>query len=147
MAVERHPERGVSVLYNPQAELIGSRRQMKHCRVIQDLENTDDMVLVGNSMSDLEEMLTDLDVNCKGMGLIISAMKTKVMAVLPQPLPGQQQCQPPKAVWLGSAGEDDGVVDAFEYLGSTVTSDCSLDEEVNRRINKAALSFRGLSKV
>ena len=39
------------------------------------------------------------------------------------------------------------VVEEFEYLGSTVASDCGLDKEVSARIRKASSSFRSLSRV
>ena len=39
------------------------------------------------------------------------------------------------------------VVEEFEYLGSVVTSACSLDREISVRIRKASNSFRSLCKV
>ena len=35
-------------------------------------------------------MLTDLDVSCRGMGLVIRAKKTKIMTLLVEPLPPPQ---------------------------------------------------------
>ena len=39
------------------------------------------------------------------------------------------------------------VVEEFEYLGSTVTSTCTLDKEIDLRISKASRSFTSLSRV
>ena len=39
------------------------------------------------------------------------------------------------------------ITEEFEYLGSTTTSDCSLDKEISSRINKAAWAFSSLSSV
>ena len=38
-------------------------------------------------------------------------------------------------------------MDDFEYLGSTISNNCSLDKEVNVRISKASRSFSSLYQV
>ena len=35
----------------------------------------------------------------------------------------------------------------FEYLGTTITQDCSLDREIDRRISRDAHTFRSCSRV
>ena len=39
------------------------------------------------------------------------------------------------------------VVESLEYLGSTISADCSLDKEVSSRISKASRSFNSLCRV
>ena len=89
----------------------------------------------------------DKDESCSEMSLTTSARKTKVMAVLPTLQAGQQQRQPPRQVQLQRTDEPVDVADEFKYLGSTITSDCGLGEEISARIRKASNSFRSLSKV
>ena len=72
----------------------------------------------------------DMDESCSEMGLTISARKTKIMAVLPTPQAGQQHEQP-RQVQLQRTDDTVDVVEEFEYLGSTVASDCGLDKEVS----------------
>ena len=51
--------------------------------LIQDLEYADDMVLVGESMDALEEILRTLEGSCSGFGLIISCSKTGILVIRP----------------------------------------------------------------
>ena len=146
MALRKHPANGLTVLFNPAADLVGCRKLMHHRTQIPDLDYADDMCLVSDSMDKLEEMLMDMDESCSEMGLTISARKTKIMAVLPTPQAGQQQEQP-RQVQLQRTDNTVDVVEEFEYLGSTVASDCGLDKEVSARIRKASSSFRSLSRV
>ena len=110
--------------------------------LIPDPEYADDMCLISVSMDELEEMLQDLDESCNEMGLTISARKTKIMAV-----GAEQQHEAPREVQLQRAGEPVGIVDEFEYLGSTVVTGCGLDTEISMRIRKASNSFRCLSRI
>ena len=81
MFLQKHPGHGLTVLYHPEAELVGNRKQMNCQILIPDLEYADDMCLISDSMDELEEMLRDLDKSCNEMGLTISTRKSKIMAV------------------------------------------------------------------
>ena len=107
--------------------------------LIQDLEYADDMALVSDSMDALEELLRALSALCTGMGLSVNAGKTKILAVRPT-----NSCAPPRKVQLRGNEEPVKVVESFEYLGSTISQDCSLDREIDRRIGKASQVFRSL---
>ena len=77
------------------------------------------------------------------MGLTISSRKMKVLAVRPADRPSQ----PPRSVLLRPADDPVSVVEEFEYLGSTISADCSLEKEISSRINKASRSFNSLCRV
>ena len=64
---------------------------------------------------------------CEGFGLTISIKKTVVMGQGSDSLP---------SVYLGSQELD--VVDRFQHLGSIISSNISLEPEINNRIAKAA---------
>ena len=83
MAVSKHPGHVVKMWFNTDAMLVGSRKKMKECVMIQDLENADDMCLISDNMDELEMMLQDMNESCSEMGLTISTKKSKIMAVLP----------------------------------------------------------------
>ncbi|CAG9132949.1 unnamed protein product [Plutella xylostella] len=73
-----------------------------------------------------------LDESCRRFGLKISVKKTEVMV-------SDTLNSVPVDIKLG----DDSlkIVDQFKYLGSTITSRCQLDSEVNSRIGAAAAAF------
>ena len=83
MALERHPENGLTIFFNTNAELVGNRKQMRKQFLIPDLEYVDDMCLLSNSMDELEEMLLDLDQSCNQMGLSPSVPERLKFLALP----------------------------------------------------------------
>ena len=140
MVMEAHPGERVTVFYHPEAELVGSRKKMSQKRLVQDLKYADDLCLMAVSRVSLEGMLHSLHETSTEVGLSISTKKTKILAVPPQP-PHQHPLS------LSLDGEAVSVVEEFEYLGSTVTSTCSLDKEIDCQINKASRSVTSLSKI
>ena len=74
---------------------------------------------------------------CRRFGLTISIKKTQVMYVPPRGLPYTVP-----VVTVGN--ETLQAVEQFTYLGSTVSSDCSLDAEITNRISKASVAFGAL---
>lgn len=84
----------------------------------------------------LQRLVTDFDGSCRNFGLKISVKKTEVMST---DIHGHETL----AIRLG--GEMLGQVNKFRYLGSTLTSKCNLDAEVNSRIAAAAAAFGKLN--
>ena len=78
-------------------------------------------------------MLESLAACCKKLGLTISCKKTKTLAVLPPDSPADLT---PTPIHLLPGEEPIEVVFSFQYLGSTIQQDCSLDCEINSRICK-----------
>ena len=76
------------------------------------------------------------------MGLTVSTAKTKVLAFLPS-----GQTEPAILLTVHPAEGDVLVVDTFAYLGCLVEKNCSVDAEVNSRIEKASRAFSSLSRV
>ena len=69
MSLQKHPEKGLTILLNTEAELVGSGEPMRDQHLIPDLEYVDDMCLLISSMDELEEIVPDLYQSCKEMGL------------------------------------------------------------------------------
>ena len=101
------------------------------------------MVLIGDSMDTLEGLILALDESCRNMGLIINAKTTKILTVLTSDCMEHQT----RPVHLSGSAEPLEAVDAFHYLGSIVSSDCSINQEVDSRISKASCSFRRLYRI
>ena len=72
--------------------------------------------------------------SCREFGLIISLKKTNVM--------GQDVSEAP-SISIGDYTLD--VVEDFTYLGSTISSNLSLEAEINKRIGKATSAMSRLS--
>ena len=72
---------------------------------------------------------------CQNFGLTISLKKTNVMV---------QEAEPPSIV-INNHTLD--VVNEFTYLGSTITSNITLDAELDKRIGKASTAMVRLTKL
>ena len=119
------------------------------CKTLQsDLEYADDMTLVAASREDLKAMLETLDEKCQQKGLPIS--KTKTTAVLPHGDTEEGLYPKPESVTQLHPNSDPinrEVVSSFEYLGSTMSVDCSLNAEVGAHISKASRAFSSFNRV
>ena len=124
---------GIRMLFDLDGPLVGSRKKVRRRVSVRYLEYTDDMALVSHSMDALEEFLRALDASCSGIGLTISSKKTKILAVCPTSSSSSQ----PRPVQSEAGGEPKEEVEDFEYLGSTITQDCSLDRKIDRIIKAA----------
>ena len=124
------------MLFNLGDPLVGSRKKMKGKVTIKDVEYADDTTLVSESMDVLEEILRTLHTTYSGMGLSISSKKSKILAVYPSNSTSIQ----PSDVQLSSGEEPVAVVEDFEYLGSTIFHDCSLDQEISMCMHQQDLT-------
>ena len=103
--------------------------------LIREMLFADDAALTSHTEEGLQRLISQFAHVCKEFGLTISIKKTYVM--------GQDTPAPP------SISIDDEVLevtDHFTYLGSTVSSNLSLDMEIVRRIAKVAAVMAKLSK-
>ena len=103
--------------------------------LIRELLFADDAALTSHSEEGLQRLVDNLSVACKEFGLTISLKKTNIMA---------QGVDSPPTITIGDTQLE--VVEAFTYLGSTVTSTASLDAEISLRITKAAGVMAKLNK-
>jgi len=94
-----------------------------------------------NTTSDVEMQccLDSLSAACDDFGLTISTTKTEVMF---QPAPGKDYCSPAFTI----KGQLLPAVDKFTYLGSTLSRNVHIDDEVVNRISKASSAFGRLRK-
>ena len=95
----------------------------------------DDAALVTHSEEALQRLIDRFAHACVEFGLTISIKKTEVM--------GQGTDSPP-SIHIGSHKLN--AVDRFQYLGSTISSNLSLEPEINSRIAKASAVMSKLHK-
>lgn len=108
-----------------------ARTKVSYTTIIE-IVYADDLCFVAESPMGLQRLITALAESSHKFGLKISVKKTEVMAF-------DTLNRGPFQMRLG----DDQLkqVDHFKYLGSTITSKCLLDSEINRRIGAAAAAF------
>ncbi|XP_046864739.1 uncharacterized protein LOC124459292 [Xenia sp. Carnegie-2017] len=89
-----------------------------------------DCAFVANSEECFQRMMDNFEAATKSFGVIINTKKTEVMSLSYSPITS------PITVNDTSLSN----VQSFKYLGSTVTSDCSIDKELDNRIQCANTS-------
>uniref|UniRef100_H2ZZE9 Reverse transcriptase domain-containing protein n=1 Tax=Latimeria chalumnae TaxID=7897 RepID=H2ZZE9_LATCH len=103
--------------------------------LIRELLFADDAALIAHDEDLLQKHMDRLSRACQAFALTISIKKTVVL--------GQGVSQDPSITLNENQLE---AVQKFNYLGSTVTTNFSLDEELNIHIGKAATTFSRLTK-
>ena len=103
--------------------------------LIRDLLFADDAAIVAHDDTVLQDMMNQLAIACTKFSLVISVKKTVILS---------QGVSQPTTILLNNNPLEEVV--KFTYLGSTVTSSLSLNEEISMRIGKAATTFGKLMK-
>ena len=104
-------------------------------KCLRDFLFADDAAVTTHTAEDLQRLMTCFSDACRDFGLTINLKKTQVM--------GQDTGSPP-AITISNHQLE--VVDDFVYLGSTISNSLSLDNELNKRIGKAATTMSRLTK-
>ena len=104
---------------------------------IEELMFADDLVLIAEDQSRLQEMVTNLDQQCKNYGMRISRDKTEVMVTSREPI----QCD------IELDGETLKQVEQFKYLGGIFVREGGCKENVKTRCLKASQVYYQLSPI
>ena len=135
---------GIEITYRTDGGIYKTQRLKSITKIskalVRDLLYADDCAIVAHSEKDLQEMATALSNATKRYGLTISIKKTEVLY---QPAPGTTRKEEPEIKIDNQILKN---VDAFTYLGSTLTSNNTLDKEISSRIAKASSAFGRLRK-
>ena len=130
-------EDGVQVEYRLDGSLFNIRRLQAHTKTklcqICELQYADDCAVLAHSPDSMQHALNTISSLYQSFSLQVNIQKTEVMSQLTTPT-----STPPS---FHINGIPLNTVDHFTYLGSTLSSCCSLDTELHTRINKASSSF------
>ena len=107
--------------------------------VVNELQYADDAAFVCHTAQELQESVNGVHSAYTRAGLNMNLTKTEVLA---QRTSGSFESAAPRILVEDT---ELPVTDKFTYLGSIITSDCSLDDEVIRRIALASSAFGRLS--
>ena len=139
----RDKDMGINIRYRMDGSVFNLRRLQAKTKVsedsINDLLFADDCALNATSEADMQHSADIFSAACTNFGLTISTKKTEVMH---QPAPGKQYVEPN----ININGQRLNVVDRFTYLGSTLSRNVVIDDEINIRLAKASAAFGRLSK-
>ncbi|BHF77959.1 hypothetical protein SprV_0602106900 [Sparganum proliferum] len=142
MEAYRGDERpGIRIAYRTDGHLLNQRRMHFQSRVstttVHELLFADDCALNTTSEEEMQRSMDLFSVACENFGLVINTQKTVVMH---QPPPNS--ATPPNAPpQISVNGTQLQVVENFPYLGSTLSRNTKIDDEVANRISKASQAF------
>ena len=129
---------GVNLRYRTDGKLFNLRRLHAKTKVmtdiIRDLLFADDCALNAASEADMQCSVNLFSSACTNFGLTINTKKTEV---LHQPAPGRPYVEPSITV----NGQRLNTVQRFSYLGSTLSQNVTIDDEVSVRIARASSTF------
>ena len=139
----RDKDMGISIRYRMDGSVFNLRRLQAKTKVsedsINDLLFADDCALNATSEANMQQSADIFSEACSNFGLTISTKKTEVMH---QPAPGKQYIEPN----ININGQRLNVVDKFTYLGSTLSQNVVIDDEINTRLAKASAAFGRLGQ-
>ena len=104
---------------------------------IKELQYADDAAIVAHSPEALQRLIDTIYQTYNRLGLKMNTDKTEVLRGKFEGDGQENTC-----INVGPAQLKN--VQAFKYLGSYLTDDCSLDKEITQRIGKAAAAFGSL---
>ena len=118
---------GISLTHRTDGSIFNIRRLQAKTKVslttINDLLFADDCALNTNSETSMQQKVNKFSISCDSLGLTISTKKTEV---LQQPAPDK----PYHELDIKVNGEQLKAVDKFTYLGSTLSRNVTIDDEV-----------------
>nr|VZI53968.1 unnamed protein product [Spirometra erinaceieuropaei] len=140
MDAYRDERPGTRIAYRTDGHLLNHRRMNFQSRVstatVHKLLFADDRALNTTSEVEMQRSMDLFSAACENFELVINTQKTVVMH---QPPPSSATA--PNAPQINVNGTQLQVVENFPYLGSTLSRNTKIDDEVANRISKASQAF------
>nr|VZI33669.1 unnamed protein product [Spirometra erinaceieuropaei] len=141
MDAYRDERPGIRIAYRTDGHLLNQRRMHFQSRVstttVHELLFADDCALNTTSEEETQRTMGLFSAACENFGLVINTQKTVVMHQ-PPPNSATAPNAPPQ---ISVNGTQLQVVENFPYLGSTLSRNTKIDDEVANRISKASQAF------
>nr|VZI11553.1 unnamed protein product [Spirometra erinaceieuropaei] len=141
MDAYRDERPGIRIAYRTDGHLLNHRRMNFQSRVstatVHELLFADDCALNTTSEAEMQRSMDLFSAACENFGLVINTQKTVVMHQ-PPPNSATAPNAPPQ---INVNGNQLQVVENFPYLGSTLSRNTKIDDEVANRISKASQAF------
>nr|VZI53316.1 unnamed protein product [Spirometra erinaceieuropaei] len=141
MDAYRNERPGIRIAYRTDGHLLNHRRMNFQSRVstttVHELLFADDCALNTASEEEMQRSMELFSAACENFRLVINTQKTVVMHQSP-PNSATAPNAPPQ---ISVNGTQLQVVENFPYLGSTLSHNTKIDDEVANRISKASQAF------
>nr|VZI45850.1 unnamed protein product [Spirometra erinaceieuropaei] len=141
MDAYRDESPGIRIAYRTDGHLLNQRRMHFQSRVstttVHELLFADDCALNTTSEEEMQRSMNLFSAACENFGLGINTQKTVVMHQPPSNSATASNAPPQSSV----NGTQLQVVENFPYLGSTLSLNTKIDDEVANRISKASQAF------
>ena len=112
--------------------MLKSKNKISKTKLLE-LQYADDCAVVADSPESIQEVLSYMAVHYKQLGLNINVQKTEFLK--------RTVSSPESPIILNIDGTELNEVQCFRYLGSNISANCSLDDEVSFRIGRAASAY------
>ena len=106
------------------------------CTTLEDTDYADDFALLSHTEDHMQEKTRKLEENARMVSLKINAKKTKLMYLNTERLP---------VIFV--EGKQLDIVDSFNYLGSSITTEGGAERDIKVRIGKARSTFIRLGNI
>ena len=110
-------------------------------REITNVRFADDIDLIAGSKEELEDLTTRLDTVVRKHGMEIGAEKSKTMVTARTNVEDTSDVQ----IKVGDVGSEE--VQTFQYLGSTLNTDVTSEQEIKKRLEIATNQLAKLSRI
>ncbi|BHF85586.1 hypothetical protein SprV_1002875500 [Sparganum proliferum] len=141
MDAYRDERPGIRIAYRTDGHLLNKRRMHFQSRVstttVHELLFADDCALNTTSEEEMQRSMDLFSTTCANFDLVSNTQKTVVMHQPPPP----NSATLPNAPQISANGTQLQVVENFPYLGSTLSRNTKIDDEVANRISKASQAF------
>nr|VZI38030.1 unnamed protein product [Spirometra erinaceieuropaei] len=141
MDAYRDERPGIRIAYRTDGHLLNHRRMNFQSRVstatVHELLFADDCALNTTSEEEMQRSMDLFSAACENLGLVINTQKTVVMHQ-PPPNSATGPNAPPQ---ISVNGNQLQVVENFPYLGSTLSRNTKIDDEVANRTSKTSQAF------
>ena len=138
VAMNKHPDKGVSLEYCDDAPILFNyRHKLNQKLMIQSLAYADDIVLVSSNLDDLNCLVQSVNQTFNNFGIQLNLAKNKYMHMTPESTQSMTHQTPMNIE----------IVNSFKYLGSMLSNNSLIEEDINNRLSKASKVFRGLNRL
>nr|VZI48736.1 unnamed protein product [Spirometra erinaceieuropaei] len=141
MYAYRYERPGIRIAYSTDGHLLNHRRMNFQSRVstatVHELLIADDCALNTTSEEEMQRSMDLFSAACENFGLVINTQNT-LLILQPPPNSATAPNAPPQ---INVNGTQLQVVENFPYLGSTLSRNTKIDDEVANRISKASQAF------